>query len=146
MSVSRDDAIAYLEVRHQFCRAPGNYDADLVSDATGLVCADPSRTRQDSAEEADINTIVRNFGVTGLLPQSVRVPTYGDFDTVSDYRSAIEAVRRAEASFMAMPANVREEFYNDPQLFVEFCSHGENLPRMRELGLAVPLPVEPAPA
>lgn len=126
-------------------RAYRNYDVDFESDATGLECRDESRAVQSQRDEADINTIVRNFGITGALPQGVRVPTYGDFDTVDDYRSAIEAVRAAEASFMAMPAEVRSRFQNDPQQFVEFCSDPGNLEEMRKLGLAVPPPPPPPP-
>lgn len=128
-------------------RAYRNYDSDLVSDHTGLACLDLSLAVQSQRDEADINTIVRNFGITGRMPENVRVPTYGDFDVVSDYRSAIEAVRAAEASFMAMPAEVRSRFENDPQQFLEFCVNPANLEEMRKLGLAVPAPVvvEPVP-
>lgn len=123
-------------------RTYGNYDAELETLRSALECRDPTRAIQSQRDEADINTIVRNFGVTGQMPESVRVPSYGDFDTVSDYREAIEAVRAAEASFMAMPAEVRKRFEHDPQLFLEFCSREDNLPEMRKLGLAVPLPEE----
>lgn len=115
----------------------GGYDAKLLSDATGLKCEDPSRAIQSMKEEADINTIVRNFGVTGQLPVGVRVPQYADFAEVSDYREAIEAIREAEKSFLAMPAEVRARFDNSPQLFLEFCSDSRNLDEMRKLGLAV---------
>lgn len=105
----------------------------------GLECKDESRAVQSQKEEADINTIVKRFGLTGQLPQSVRVPTYGDFgDEVFDYTSAMLAIRRADESFMAMPADVRARFQNDPQQFVEFCSDEKNLDEMRKLGLAVP--------
>lgn len=127
-------------------RTEGNYDGDAESVSTGLECRDPSRAVQSQKDEADINTIVRNFGVTGQLPQNVRVPTFGDFDQVSDYREAIEAIRAAEASFMAMPSNVRAEFENDPQQFLDFCADPANVPRMRELGLAVPAAPDPAPS
>lgn len=128
-------------------RAYRNYDVDVVSDHTGLACLDLSLAVQSQRDEADINTIVRNFGITGRMPENVRVPTYGDFDVVNDYRSAIEAVRSAEASFMAMPAEVRSRFENDPQQFLEFCVNPANLEEMRKLGLAVPAPVvvEPVP-
>lgn len=127
-------------------RAYSFYDAAELSVATGLACRDPSLAVQSQKDEADINTIVRNFGVTGKLPQNVRVPTFGDFDSVDDYQSALEAMREAEKSFMAMPSSVRERFQNSPQAFVEFCSDGANLEEMRKLGLAVPAPVESAPA
>lgn len=124
-------------------RAYSFYDSAVLSVATGLACRDPSLAVQSQKDEADINTIVRNFGVTGKLPQNVRVPTFGDFDTVDDYRSALEAMRVAESSFMAMPSSVRERFENDPQRFVEFCSDSSNLEEMRKLGLAVPAPQAP---
>lgn len=101
-----------------------------------LICNDPSLAVQSQKDEADINNIVRNFGVTGRVPSAVRLPQYGDFSGVSDYRSAIEAVRAAEASFMSIPAKVRAEFDNDPQQFADFCLDPSNLPQLREWGLA----------
>lgn len=127
-------------------RTIGNYDPDQASDETALTCHDPSLTRQSEKEEADINTIVRNFGVTGRLPESIRVPTYGDFDQVNDFQSAMEAINQANRSFLAMPAETRARFFNDPQVFLEFCSDSRNLDEMRKMGLAVPLPEPPAPA
>lgn len=123
-------------------RSYRGYDPDVVSNATGLKCEDVSLAVQSQRDEADINTIVRNFGITGRLPENVRVPSYGDFAIVDDYRSAIHAVRDAEASFMSMPAEVRSRFQNDPQQFLEFCSDYANLEEMRKLGLAVPGVVE----
>lgn len=132
-----------IEVRSAF-----GYDADKVSEETGLFCVDPSLTVQSTKDECDINVIVDRFGITGQMPESLRVPRFEDFgDTVFDYRSAVEAIALAEDSFMSMPARVRAEFSNDPQVFLEFCSNAENLPRMRELGLALPeKPAEPAAA
>jgi len=119
-------------------RTSMNLDRKAWSRAHGLECRDPSRTVQSQKDEADINTIVRNFGVTGKLPQGVRVPTYGDFDSVSDYREAIEAVRAAEDAFLKMPSDLRTKLGNDPQKFVEWCADRGNLEEMRKLGLAVP--------
>lgn len=114
------------------------YDTKAVSNETAIGGFGPGKTVQSQKEEADINTIVRNFGVTGVLPVGVRVPTYGDFDTVDDYRTALHAIRDAEASFRQMPAEVRDRFGNDPAQFVDFCSDSRNLDEMRKLGLAVP--------
>lgn len=118
----------------------GNFDRKAWSRVHGLVCRDVSRTVQSQKDEADINVIVRNFGVTGKVPMSVRVPEYGDFDSVSDYRDAIDAIRAAEASFLAMPAELRKRLDHDPQRFVEWCADAGNLEEMRKLGLAVPAP------
>lgn len=99
-----------------------------------------SRTVQSQRDEADINVIVRRFGVTGMVPQSVRLPTYGDFTGVEDYRTGLHALKEAQASFMAMPSHVRKRFDNDPAKFVDFCSDKANLPELRKMGLAVPEP------
>lgn len=134
-----------IEPVRSFVRAPGNYDTDIVSLATGLECLDATLAVQSTKDEADINIIVRRFGVTGMLPQGVRVPQFSDFgDYVFDYRTAVEAIAMAEDSFMSMTAEVRSRFDNDPQKFLEFCGKPENLEEMRKLGLAVPK-VEPEP-
>lgn len=129
-------------------RAYRAYDYEAVSDATGLDCKDESRAVQSQKEEADINTIVRNFGITGKMPENIRVPSYGDFEGIDDYRSAIHAVREAEAAFMQVPAEIRARFENDPQQYLDFVDNPSNLEEMRRLGLAkpaveVPVPVPP---
>ena len=127
----------------EFVRTPHNYDVDEVSDLTGLECLDPSLAQQNSRDECDINHIIERFGVTGQLPpQTGHMPTYGDFTGISDYREALDAVSRAEESFMALPANVRERFDNDPALFVDFCSDINNRSEAIDLGL-IPPPAKP---
>ncbi|WNK13409.1 MAG: internal scaffolding protein [Microvirus sp.] len=133
-----------------FIRTPYNYDADEASLASGLACLDASMTQQQFKDECDINVIVRMFGITGELPQNVRMPTYGDFSAVVDYHTAMNAIRASQEAFEALPGAVRERFANDPQRFVDFCSDDRNLDEARKLGLVpatAPLdlnqPVEP---
>lgn len=128
------------------CRRVGAYDAKGASEETAINFEKArDRTQQSQAEETDINNIVRRFKVTGLLPQGVRRPTYGDFEGVSDFRTAMDAIIAAEKAFMAMPSDVRSRFGNDPALFVEFCSDDKNLDEMRKMGLAVPERKKPDP-
>lgn len=129
-----------------FLRTPYNYDVDAVSNETGLDCSDsPSLAKQSFADECDINTIVRNFGLTGQLPDPVRPPQYGDFEGIFDYQTALNAVIAADAAFMEMNADVRARFHNDPALFVDFCSNPANAEEMVKLGLAVERLVEASP-
>lgn len=121
-----------------FFRTPYNYDMAEVSEMTGLSCPEVSLTVQDAAEEADINTIVRRFGLTGELPDAVKAPVYADFEEVVDFHSAMLAVRQAEAAFMRMPAEVRARFGNDAGAFVDFCSDNKNLAELQKLGLTRP--------
>lgn len=121
-----------------FVRSAYNYDVDAASDASGLRCDDASLAKQAFADEVDINRIVERFGLTGQLPENVRMPTYADFTDVMDFHSAMNAVRQAQESFNALTPEVRARFRNDPALLVEFCSDAANLEEARKLGLAVP--------
>lgn len=128
------------------CRRVGAYDTDQASlDAGTDFTGQRSRTQQSQAADTDINGIVKRFRVTGVLPQGVRRPTFGDFDSVDDFRSAMDAMLQAEKSFYAMSSEVRDRFRNDPHEFVKFCSDDKNLDEMRKMGLAVPAPVKPEP-
>ena len=124
-----------------FFRTPYNYDRDAVSDETGLRCEDESLAQQSFKDECDINVIVKRFGLTGTMPESVQTPVYADFtDLVTDYHSAMDLVLRADEAFMSLPAAVRVTFNNDAGAFVDFCSDAKNAEKMRELGLTnVPL-------
>lgn len=120
-----------------FLRTANNYDMNQVSDETGLHCPEPTRTQQHFKEECDINTIVRRFGVTGELPIGTKAPSYGDYQGVADFHTAMNAVARANEAFDALPATWRKRFNHDPQEFLEFCSKEENRPEAAKLGLVV---------
>lgn len=134
-----------MTIRTPFVRSPYNYSMEDASDESGLLCADPSLAVQDQRDEVDINTIVRRFGLTGKLPEDVRMPEYGDFVGISNYHQAMNAVASANESFDALPAEVRSRFGNDPGRFVDFCMDPANLEEARKLGLAAPLPPQADP-
>lgn len=134
-----------------------NYDTDATSRLTAWESDMPSMTQQQFKDECDINTIVKQFGLTGKLPEagSVYAPTYGDFTDIDDFQSALHALQRASDSFMELPAHVRERFQNDPAKLVAFCSDARNADEIRALGLSkdappvppkTPDPVLPTPA
>jgi len=121
------------------------YDFKKRSDAAGLVCEDPSRTVQADSVDADINVIVRRFGLTGKLPEALHLPSYADYDDVFDFHSAQLAILEGEREFMSIPAEIRAEFDNDPGLFFRFASNPDNIDALRDLGLAKPKPIEVVP-
>lgn len=118
-------------------KAIGNFDKKEHSLAHGLACTDPSLAIQSQKDESDINTIVRNFGVTGKYPTPVRIPSYGDFTEIGSYQECIEAARAAEAEFLKIPAELRARLENNPQRFLEYVGNPANLEEMRKLGLAI---------
>lgn len=125
-----------------FVRGLYNYDADAASEEAGLkIDESESVTQQQFAEEVDINTIVKRFGLTGELPNGVAMPVSGDFTGVADFQSAMNVVRQAQEAFMELPAEVRYRFSNDPARVVEFLDNPENRDEAIKLGI-VARPVE----
>lgn len=118
-----------------FVRNPYNYDMDKVSSETGLKCEDKSLAQQHMKDECDINVIVERFGVTGQLPVKAIEPSYGDFSGVSDYHTALNKIKAAEAEFMALPAKLRAKFDHDPNALLNFLENEQNRNEAIELGL-----------
>lgn len=101
----------------------------------------PSMTRQEFADECDVNLLMKRYDVVGggMPPAPGSVPMYIDFTSKPDnLMDALAMMKSAETAFMTLPASVRKEFDNDPLRFVEYAENEANLPRMREWGLAEP--------
>lgn len=127
-------------------RSGFNSDPDVASLASGLVCpADESQTQQQFAEECDINTLVRRFGLTGEMPLNPSMPMSGDFTGLTDFTSAMLMVRKAQEQFEELPAELRYRFANDPGRLIEFLDDPSNRAEAIKLGL-VPKPPEPSEA
>ena len=124
-----------------FVRSPYNYDVDAASDDSGLKCEDKTRTQQNFKDECNINVIMERFGKTGQLPANIRPPEYGDYSQVTDFHSAMNAVRSASEDFMRLPASVRARFENDPQQYLDFFADEANREEAVKLGFAVLPPV-----
>lgn len=123
-------------------RAFGNYDVDKASDDAGISFdPDEGRTQQSFKDECDINEIVRRFGLTGELPDDLRMPVSGDFTGVTDFQSAMNVVRQAQEEFLRVPAEIRERFNHDPGKLVAFLGDEKNRDEAVKLGLVNP-PVE----
>ena len=118
-----------------FLRTPYNYDQDAASNESGLHCEDATLAQQHFKDECDINNILRQFNVTGLLPESTLSPRYGDFTGIVDYHSALNQVIAAEDEFMRLPAQTRARFNNDPAQLIEFLDKEENKNEAVKLGL-----------
>lgn len=104
-----------------------------------------SLTEQAHAAGADINAIMRRAERTGEVLVTDARPMYGDFSSVGDYQSALEAVRTAQAAFMSLDPAVRERFANDPGRLLEFLSDEGNRAEAEKLGLVEVTKVELPP-
>jgi phage internal scaffolding protein len=124
-----------------FVRNPYNYDMALVSQETGLECKDPSLAQQHMKDECDINVLIERFGVTGQMPKSPLEPSYGDFSGVSDYHTALNAIKAADTAFMGLPAQLRAKFDHDPNALLQFLQNEHNRDEAIMLGLIDGQPV-----
>jgi phage internal scaffolding protein len=125
--------------RVPFLRTPYNYDRDAASNESGMACEEPSLTQQHFKDETDINNILRQFNITGLLPESPLSPRYGDFTGINDYQSALNAVIAAESEFEALPAQIRARFNNNPEELIQFLENDANRQEAEKLGLVDPI-------
>lgn len=118
-----------------FLRSMYNYDTDAASNESGLACEEPTLAQQHFKEECDINYILQQFNITGVLPQNPISPRYGDFSGISDYHTALNRVIAAQEEFDSLPAQIRARFDNDPAKLIEFLDDEANRPEAEELGL-----------
>lgn len=125
-------------------RAPYNYDADAVSRETAIdFTGQETMTQQQFAEECDINTIVKRFGITGQLPNGINMPQSGDFTQVTDFHTAMNLVREAEQAFLQIPGEVRARFNHDPAEVMKFLDDDKNRAEAIALGFIPKPPEEP---
>jgi phage internal scaffolding protein len=123
-------------------------EKDGANPSFNLDCSNlPSATRQEFAEESDINNLMARYEATGLLPTNLNTntPRYLDVSDVPDMRTALDSLANATAAFMALPASVRREFDNDAVKFVDFVQDPENRPQLKTWGLLEPEPPVAAP-
>jgi hypothetical protein len=103
------------------------------------------------AKDADINELVRRFGLLGKLPEPVTDPRfYGDVEDIPDLRTALDRIRDAQQRFAALPSRVRARFRNQPAELFAFLEDERNRPEAVQLGLLTarkePAPPSGAPA
>lgn len=127
-------------------RVIGVYDADQLSEDTGLDCRDESLTHQEFKEESDINTIIDRFGIGENPIEAQKWVTDLDIaNAPSTYMDVMNELNAARDQFMSLPSKLRARFDHDPGQFVAFVSDENNLAEMVSMGLAVPRP-DPVPS
>lgn len=97
---------------------------------------DPSLTQQHLKKASDINYIINKYEKTGVIDNVKTNGRYIDC-SASDYHEACNIALRAEESFMALPANVRKRFRNDPYELLSFLDDPGNRKEAEDLGLLV---------
>lgn len=119
-------------------RQANGYDVNAASAESALACGDESLAVQSQRDEADINVMIRRFGITGTIPVREAPEAIVGHVEEFDLMNAQAVLIAARDSFMSLDADMRARFGNDPMRFVQFCEQKDNLPELRKLGLAKP--------
>lgn len=96
-------------------------DANERSAMLSLDTGTETKVQQHYADEVDINTIVRRFGISQAAPLGIPGGLFGDFTGITDFADAVDRVERAELAFMELPADIRDRFDNDPGKLIAFA-------------------------
>lgn len=111
---------------------------DTESENSGIVFTEPSMTMQEHAEDADINVIMKRFGVTdgSQLPYFASAAgIYGDISEFpQDPTEIANILRDADLRFRALPAEIRQRYPSPEDLFT-FLADDANADEARKLGL-----------
>lgn len=127
-------------------------DEPKVDPLTGEVLPPlPSMTKQSFKEECDINNIIKQYKMTGMVNHisgQAQKGVYTDLPDPMEFQEALHLVEVAEASFATLPSKVRERFQNNPAGFLAFVQDPANKDELVKLGLTKPVAPagDPAPA
>lgn len=97
---------------------------------------EPSLTDQSFKSAANINTIMKTYEKTGLLPQERQTtPLYINCMDVPDLQTHLKAANEAKNAFLKLPPDVRMQMGNDPQNLAKFVSDPRNIDTCVKNGL-----------
>lgn len=126
-------------------------DARFV-DLGAILCEDDSLTVEGPARDADINVLVKRYGIdkSGMPVAPIDPSAYGDLSEAPDLKTAMDRIRDANERFAALPASMRRRFNNDAAQLWDFVNDPQNGDESVSLGLlqreessVVPTPVVP---
>jgi len=127
------------------CAYDGTEEAEGL--AAGTTCEDESLTQQSFRDDADLNVLVRRFGIDKIpVPPMAQDPAYfGDFSNVPDLRTALDLVNDATNRFMELPPQLRAKFDNSPAKLWHFVNDPDNASEAVRLGLLATVQPETPP-
>jgi len=88
--------------------------------------SDKQMTDQSYKKSCCINNIVKQFQKTGKIPESNKVPQFGDFSEVPSLEQAYEVTIAAAKTFNALPADIRKLIDNNPSQLESFVLNDDN--------------------
>lgn len=124
-----------IHFRTQSCKRDASEDIDCQAAILKNGAEIENKTKQAHKEECDISYIMKKFETIGQAPDFRGPGSYGDFSDVTDYQTSLNRVIDAQEEFMALPAQIRKRFNNDPAELIEFVNSNDNYEEALKLGL-----------
>lgn len=129
------DYVAYLERKRATC-----IDFTVKKDKDGKVLNPEvvSIAVQDKRDSCDINRVMKRVEEAKkrgemYVPAGMRSEgTFGDFTNAPDLEASLNRVIKMNQEFMALPAEVRAKFDNDPIKLVAYLDQAKTDPKAKE--------------
>lgn len=105
---------------------------------------DKSMTVQSDAHLADIQEIMKSYGVLGMQQMlSATDAQFMDVSEFTDYADMQNHVREAEATFMRLPSKVREKFGHDVYNWLDAAHEDREAADVQVAPVVVPIVAPP---
>lgn len=105
---------------------------------SGISFAAVGRTKQEFAQECDINNIMSRYLKTGIIDH-VRDSNPQFLDaTPIEFQEAMQLVAQAETLFEELPSSIRNRFENDATKLLEFVHDPANIAESVAMGFLDP--------
>lgn len=100
------------------CQAAKEDEAKKIADPNGR---QNQGAKQSFADECDINVIIARGQRAGQIGQAPQLgpENFPDLAGPQSFLEALEIVEKAEQTFLGLPAAVRAECFNRPDIFLE---------------------------
>lgn len=113
-------------IRKRFDKRQKVHGTDTVGD---------SRTKQEFAKDADVNTLMYKYIKMGTIPNKEGEVLYQDVSNLPDFKGSMEVVIESKELFQKLDPKIRTRFQNNPQAMLDFLSKAENIDEAENLGL-----------
>ncbi|QXP08198.1 MAG: internal scaffolding protein [Arizlama microvirus] len=133
-----------IEIKQSLQHHPFIRDYYTPRTRSGISFAAVGRTKQEFAQECDINNIMSRYLKTGIIDH-VRDshPQFLDASPI-EFQEAMELVAQASTLFEELPSSIRNRFENDATKLLEFVHDPSNIAESVAMGFLDPSRLPPS--
>lgn len=127
-----------IEIKQSLQHHPFIRDYYTPRTRSGISFAAQGRTKQEFAQECDINNIMSRYLKTGII-EHVRdgAPQFLEASPL-EFQEAMQIVAQAETLFEELPSSIRSRFENDATKLLEFVHDPANVAESVAMGFLDP--------